>query len=394
MNFFNKNKMVFLIFGLFFLSPNGNFISAEVVGKSIATINGEAIFLNEFESNWLALQEQQKQAPDQKLSPDWEKNTKEMLLNQMVEEKVLLQEAKKKNILVPKRQLEEGILQIKNRFKILKPGVKPTKEDYERDLTSSEYKDFIKELTDQNISEKEFFQKIEDQLKVLRLTEDAVKGRVASPFKDGQPANAGDPEARELSVDYENKVKSLYSQIEKKFNQPDFKPNPENEIDQMTELLKSRLSESVRARHILVKSSRKDDVKKRSEALNKAKAIKKELEKGADFIELAKQKSDGPSAKTGGDLGYFSKGQMVPEFDKVAFILPVGSISDPIETEFGYHIMKVEEKRAAQKLKHDDIKLDLAAYLFQDEMKKNYEKYVDELKKKADIKIILDVTKK
>ena len=63
---------------------------------------------------------------------------------------------------------------------------------------------------------------------------------------------------------------------------------------------------------------------KRQAALEKAKAIKKELDGGADFIELAKNKSDGPGAKNGGDLGFFTRGQMTPEFEKVAFALPVG----------------------------------------------------------------------
>src|SRR5262249_5046270 len=79
-----------------------------------------------------------------------------------------------------------------------------------------------------------------------------------------------------------------------------------------------------------------------------AKAIAAELKKGADFAELAKQKSKDPGAAEGGDLGYFTKDQMVPEFSEVAFKLEKGQISDPVHTQFGWHIIKVEDKRKRQ----------------------------------------------
>jgi parvulin-like peptidyl-prolyl isomerase len=105
---------------------------------------------------------------------------------------------------------------------------------------------------------------------------------------------------------------------------------------------------------------------------------------------LAKRKSEGPGAATGGDLGFFTRGQMVPEFDKAAFDLPVGGTSDVIETKFGYHLLRVEEKRAAQKLRYDDIKMDLANYLYQRRGQERYDEFVKELRKKADVKILHD----
>ncbi len=89
----------------------------------------------------------------------------------------------------------------------------------------------------------------------------------------------------------------------------------------------------VRARHILVKTE------------DEANAILKELEGGADFAELAKTKSTGPSGAKGGDLGYFGKGQMVPSFAEAAFALEAGGLSKPVKTRFGWHVIKVEDKR-------------------------------------------------
>ena len=92
------------------------------------------------------------------------------------------------------------------------------------------------------------------------------------------------------------------------------------------------------------------------ETEDEAKEIEDELKKGADFAELAKKKSKDPGASDGGDLGFFTKEQMVPEFSKVAFELEPGKISDPVKTQFGWHVIKVEEKRARKAPDFDQVK--------------------------------------
>jgi peptidyl-prolyl cis-trans isomerase C len=368
----------------------GSVASAEVVGKSIATINGEAIFLNEFEGNWKAYLEQAQRTSSAPVTEAWLKDSKTALLDQMIEEKLLLQEANKRKIVVPKRQLEEGIQQVKNRFKSLPPGQRPSKEDFDRPLTPQENAEFVKELKGQELTEKEFEQKINDQLKVVRLTEEEIRGKVGIPFKDEK---GGEGEPRELSPEYEKEAKTLFDKIESKFNDKNFKPNPENEVDQMVEVLKSRLGEAVKASHILVRSNKSDDPKKRQAALDKIKSLKKQIADGADFEELAKKNSDDSSARAGGDLGYFSRGQMVPEFEKAAFALPLGGVSDVVETPFGYHLIKVDEKRAARKLKFEDVKIDLAGYVYQKKMRDRFDQFVADLRKKADVKILIDLKK-
>ena len=89
----------------------------------------------------------------------------------------------------------------------------------------------------------------------------------------------------------------------------------------------------IRASHILVST------------LDEAKTVISELEDGKDFAKLAKKYSSCPSKEQGGDLGFFSKGQMVKEFEDAAFSLKKGEISDPVKTQFGYHIIKLTEKR-------------------------------------------------
>jgi peptidyl-prolyl cis-trans isomerase C len=109
--------------------------------------------------------------------------------------------------------------------------------------------------------------------------------------------------------------------------------------------------EEVHARHILVSTE------------DEAKAIEDQLKKGADFATLAKERSKDPGAADGGDLGYFTKDQMVPEFADVAFKLDKGQISDPVHTQFGWHIIKIEDKRIKPTPTFDEVKGQIENYV-------------------------------
>src|SRR5947209_450163 len=109
--------------------------------------------------------------------------------------------------------------------------------------------------------------------------------------------------------------------------------------------------QEVHARHILVETE------------DEAKAVEEELKKGADFAELAKKKSKDPGASDGGDLGFFTKEQMVPEFSAVAFALEPGKVSDPVKSQFGWHVIKVEEKRSRKAPEFDQVKGQIETYV-------------------------------
>ena len=109
--------------------------------------------------------------------------------------------------------------------------------------------------------------------------------------------------------------------------------------------------EEVRARHILVE---KED---------EAKAITEQLKGGADFATLAKEKSKDPGGADGGDLGYFTKDQMVPEFAEVAFKMYPGQLSNPVKSQFGWHVIKVEDKRTKQAPEFEKVKDQIEAYV-------------------------------
>ena len=130
--------------------------------------------------------------------------------------------------------------------------------------------------------------------------------------------------------------------------------------------------EEVRARHILVKTE------------EEAKKVAKELAGGADFAEAAKKYSQDRGGQGGGDLGYFSRGQMVKAFDDVAFSLEKGKISDPVQSEFGWHIIKVEDKRNRQPPAFEEVKEQITASLIQNKLQTT----VQDLRKNGKIEIL------
>jgi peptidyl-prolyl cis-trans isomerase C len=130
--------------------------------------------------------------------------------------------------------------------------------------------------------------------------------------------------------------------------------------------------DEVHARHILV--STEDD----------AKALKAELDAGADFITLARANSIEPNAaQSGGDLGYFKRGVMVKPFGDAAFAMEVGQVSDPVQTQFGWHIIKVEDRRPAAKPTLDELTQQIGQQLYVE----RYRARFDELRKTATIDI-------
>ncbi|MBO0347492.1 peptidylprolyl isomerase [Roseibium limicola] len=131
--------------------------------------------------------------------------------------------------------------------------------------------------------------------------------------------------------------------------------------------------EELHARHILVKEE------------DEAKAIIKQLDEGADFVELAKEKSTGPSGPNGGDLGFFSAGQMVKPFEDAAMALEKGAYTkEPVQTQFGWHVIKLEDKRKQEKPSLEEV----ADQLRQPLLREAYKTQIDKLKAENEVVIV------
>ena len=151
------------------------------------------------------------------------------------------------------------------------------------------------------------------------------------------------------------------------------------------------VSEQVKARHILIKTPKGGDKEAEKKAKEKAEKIAEEVKKSdANFAEIAKNKSEGPSAKKGGDLGFFTKDRMVPEFAEAAFSMKDGEISDPVKTDFGYHIIKREKHKEAKKKTFDEVKEEIVSKLERKRFRNALDGYLADLKEGAEVKKMPD----
>jgi len=159
----------------------------------------------------------------------------------------------------------------------------------------------------------------------------------------------------------------------------DYMAKPENqktlEASYTENYAKYNKSEEVKARHILIKA---EDPK----ALDKIKAIKAKVNE-KNFATIAGKETEDPTGKAnGGDLGWFSRGRMVPEFDEVAFKMSKGTISEPIKTQFGYHIILLEDKKSAQTIPLETVKAELAQIAIQKTKAQDLDKLLESEKEK------------
>jgi peptidyl-prolyl cis-trans isomerase C len=311
------------------------------------------ILLSEFEKNATPVLEQFKKAtPPSDQTPERITDIKKRVLDQMIDDRILAQEAKKKGLHVSQMEVDEGVKKVRTRFQ---------SED-----------EFNKELQKEAMTYEAFRKHIQEQIATIKLIDQEVKAKTTPPT---------DSDVKEL---YDTLLAILQD-----------KPIPgshtASEVDELKSLARAldhRFGERVRARHILVRVGPNASKEERASALAKIKDVQRQLKGGTEFSDLAKKYSDDPGSKDrGGDLGYFSHGDMVDAFEKAAFALNVGQTSDIVSTDFGYHLIRIDEKKAASKFSYDDVKDDLKEYLFQQRAAKKFETYIKDLRSKADIKI-------
>lgn len=169
-------------------------------------------------------------------------------------------------------------------------------------------------------------------------------------------------EAKDATVSAED-VRKFYDENPQHFDQP----------------------EQVQASHILVKVDPEATPEAKAEAKKKIEDILKQVKDGGDFAALAKEHSDCPSAAQGGDLGAFGRGQMVKEFEEAAFGMKPGEVSGIVETQFGYHIIKVTDKTEAGKVPFDEVKDQIEGYLTQQKRSEFWQTYSQKMRDDAKI---------
>jgi parvulin-like peptidyl-prolyl isomerase len=145
--------------------------------------------------------------------------------------------------------------------------------------------------------------------------------------------------------------------------------------------------EEVQARHILIKVPKDADDAARASARERIDAIHAEATGGADFAELAKQRSEGPTAPKGGDLGFFGRGQMVKPFEEAAFALEPGAVSEPVQTSFGYHVIKVEQRRGGETIPEEEVSARIREYLMRTKIQEAVAARAEALREAAEVEL-------
>ena len=302
--------------------------------KAIATVNGQDITLGNYEK-LLALNKSSMEAyygseiwtKEIEDGKTYEDTLKEMVLESMITSEVVYQQAQKEK-------------------------VSPTDEQIKEQIDS--FNDSIK-------NDKEY----KAQLKDMGIDEEFLKYQFA---RDLSNAN--------LQEKFESDVKISDSEMKKYYD--------ENKDDYYTD--------TVTASHILLKTiddegnELSDDKKK--EAKKKAEEALDKVKNGEDFAEVAKEYSQDSSASNGGELGTFGRGKMVKEFENAAFSMKAGDISDIVETEYGYHIIKVTNRVDEQK-SYDDVKDDIKSTLASEK----YSEYIEKLRENSNIEEKEDIVK-
>lgn len=332
-------------------------------GDTIARVEGQEITTGEFRRNYQAQIQAYRSAYGANMSDQLLKQlgVEQQILQQMIDERAALSEANRLGIDVSDEEVRQRIIALpafqengafigEARYQQLLRMQRPP-------LSPSEFEDNIRKslviqklhgaITDWvSIPDKELeqeYRRRNDKVKLAVVTFTADTFRPQVNASDADIAGYFEAHKNELKIPEKRKIRYLLVDIDalraKVVVSPaDIERTYNSNLEQYT------TPEQVRASHILLKTEGKDDAAVKA----KAEDIAKQAKAGADFAELAKKYSeDTDSAKNGGDLDYFGRGRMVPEFEQAVFAMQPGQISDPVKSQFGYHIIKLIDKKAA-----------------------------------------------
>ena len=316
---------------------------------------------------------------------------KEMVLNNIINREILYMEALKNGIKVTDDEVkdaiihlpyfqENGVFKKSLYFRVLRYN-RITPEEFEdrirMDMTISKFKNAIANsvlVTEEEVKKVFDYENKKVILGYLRIPFNKFENQVKFTEKDLKNYYKNNrekfrvPERRDIE----------YVELNKDY----FLKNIKISMNEIKDYYKKHINDfkiptMVKARHILIKPKDKS-IEADKEALKKIEKIREMALKGADFGKLAKKYSQGPSAKNGGELGWFKRGEMAPEFEKVAFSLKKGEISKPVRTKFGWHIIQVEDIKKGRTKTLKEVKNEIIKILG----KKKVEQKMAEIEKK------------
>lgn len=296
---------------------------------TVATINGKPILAKQLEDAFKSHTQQNPQMKEN-LPEEQMKKLRQILLNQLIEMELILQEGEKLKIQPTDEEITARVEQIKKQY--------PSETE------------FAQKLQEQNLTLESLIQELKKNFVISKV----IHQHISTSQQNSAPIS-------------DEEMKTYYDAHKDQFLQ----------------------KEMVRARHILVKVPKEADEATSKKAKDKIAEILKKAKAGEAFDQLAQKNSECPSGANGGDLGFFTADQMVPEFSKVAFSLKVGEMSDIVQTQFGYHIILVTETKAASEKTFEESKEQIKQSLAGKKQGSSIRDYIQSLREKAEVKILV-----
>ncbi|HEU19940.1 MAG TPA: hypothetical protein ENO00_11305 [Deltaproteobacteria bacterium] len=300
---------------------------ATIVDRIVAIVNHDVITLSELDKNVNSYMKRiEKTVPEDQLDAI-EKHVRQMVLNELIDQRLITQEAKKRGLMATDRDVNGAITNIITQRKITHEKLQYEIEQL--GITFEEYREEVRaQLTKRNFLAGEIKSKIT-----------ISKEEIGAYY-------------REHRKDYEGK-------------------------------------EAARIRQILILLPRDAADQTREKLRMRAEDILQQLRQGDSFSMLATEVSQGPAAKTGGDLGFVEKGLMLPDVDAAAFSLKIGEISDVIESPIGFHIIQVVDKRGEGVKPIESVREEIIGRIGDEKMENKFEEWLNEQREKAHIEVKL-----
>ena len=294
---------------------------------NVAEVNGKVIAYKDFERQLEIFKQQVMRGQAGQLPEELMARAKTQVVDQMIAEELLYQESVKQDFKLEDGFVDKELKSLKGRF-----------------ASDEQYQQTLKRM---QMTEDQLKVQVTRQANIRKLIEKDVVSKINISKEDAQ---------------------KYFESNSAKFHQP----------------------ERVRAQHILIKVETGADDQKKAEALNKLKDIKKRILAGEDFGKLAKDHSEGPSNVREGDLGYFTRGRMVKPFEDAAFKLAPNEVSDIVETQFGYHLIKVLDHQPDKDPTFKEVEPQIMATLRNEMIQKKMEPYLQKLRENAKIQTFLN----
>ena len=358
------NKTI-LLGALTMLALNAN---AKVVDSSVATVNSKPILSSQYDKTTKAVLAQYEQKAPQVLKDQNSVNAiKAEVLNQMISEELMLQAAQKEGIKVKDSELTEAINSIKQRFFVDQTGKERSKKEAEAAFNAA--------LKEEGMTYKQFETKTKDQLAVRKMVDSIVRANAKTPTEQ---------EVKQLFDDIQILMKADKEAAQKIGQERVALALPlAAKLNQLT-------AEQIKISPVFIKADKTLSKNALKDKENEAKKIRKEIKNGKiTMLDAIKLYSDDKTPlATGGEV-ILIRGIMPKDFDEKIFNVNVGDISEPLQTEGGFYIIRVNEKRAKQDVTLDKIQNELGQYIYAANMQKAMEEYLVSLKDKADVKVMI-----